>query len=118
MTQGFRPAALFPELGGTGAAQKCATDLDDSAHIAGGQLTELAVNQTLPAVAHPEHGHPLIEGASRDRANGGIHTGGIATAGEDRDLFHGIGPLLLRPNSKQKARQRRWVRAYRTARIT
>src|SRR5438132_4948616 len=82
------PAALLAEFRGSSAAEKRAADLNDAAHVARIELSELTVDQALPTLEHAGDRHALIERTARDGAYGRIHAGGIATTRNDRDMLH------------------------------
>ena len=69
-------------------AKKRSTGLNYAAHIARAEPLELAVNQTLPTLAHAVDRHALIERTAGDGAYGRVHAGGITATRKDRDLFH------------------------------
>ncbi len=95
VAQSFGPAAFLAKFGGPGAAQKRAADLDDAAHVACAELAEMTVDEALPTLSHAIDRHALIERAAGDGADRRIHTGGIATTCEDRDVFHESQVIIM-----------------------
>ena len=85
--------------------RKVPPTLDDAADVARIERADLIVDQALKALPHAVDGHALIEGAARDGANGRIHAGGVAAAGQDRNAFHAaMLRLTLAPGPCPQAR--------------
>ena len=95
----FGPAALLTEFHGASAAKECAADLNDAAHVARTEQSELTIDQPLPTLTDAVDRHALIERAARDGAYGCIHAGRIAAARKDRDMLHKFETMTVCPGS-------------------
>ena len=93
------PAAFLAEFRTSSAAKERAAELDDAAHVARTELSELIVDQALPTLAHAIDRHPLIERTTRNGTYGRIHAGGITTTRKDRDVLHESDIMNLYPAS-------------------
>ena len=89
VAQRLRAAALLAELRGSGAAEKRAADLNDAANVARTERPELTLDQALPTLTDAVNCHALVDRAACDGTYGRIHSGGIATTCQDRDVLHG-----------------------------
>ncbi len=88
VAQGLGAPAFLAELGRSSAAEEGATDLDDAADVTGAELAELAIHQTLPALAHAVDRHVLIERAAGYGANCRIHSRSVTTTSQNCDVLH------------------------------
>ncbi|OPZ85445.1 MAG: hypothetical protein BWY76_01411 [bacterium ADurb.Bin429] len=72
----------------TRAVQDGAALIDDARDGRCVHKGEIALDQALITVADADHLHPRADARADDGADGGIHAGGIAPAGEHCDTFH------------------------------
>src|SRR3569833_2027123 len=61
---------------------------DDSAHITRSEALELSPDETFITVLNSVYRQSLGNSGTHDRANGGVHSWSISSAGDDRDPFH------------------------------
>ena len=99
-------ATLLAEFRGSRTAEKRPADLNDAAHVAGTELSELTFDETLPTLEHSVDRHALIERTARNSAYRRIHTGGIATARQDRDVLHKTEIMPVRPGNPWRQEER------------
>ena len=87
--RGGLSAALGFEKGQTaGGAQNGAATLDDVGDAARPHRFDVAFDKTLVAAVNGRHVHVFVDGGAHDRANGGVHAGRVAPAGEYGDMLH------------------------------
>jgi hypothetical protein len=62
--------------------------LDDVRDRAAGELGEVALDESLVAAPDAGDGDALGERGTDHGADGGVHAGGVAAAGQDSDAFN------------------------------
>jgi hypothetical protein len=89
-------AGVRLELRAAGAAQHRAAALNDAAHVAGAHGREVAGDKAREAVANAQHVPTVLDPRAHHGANGGVHAGGIAPAGQNGDASHSSVHLAAR----------------------
>ena len=89
---------LGAELVTAGGVENGAAAVDDAADAGGVHLHKVAGNKTLPAAANTDDLDTTCQGTADNRADSGIHAGGVTAGGEDANSLHCILHSNLSPS--------------------
>src|SRR5690606_4217199 len=86
---GLRPARRVEELLGARRAEDRAAALDDVRDVPGVQLDDVVLDEALVPAVDARDAGAVVDRRADDGADGGVHAGRVAPAGEYGDVLHG-----------------------------